>query len=142
MCWEKGLVDSDCCVHALMMPHTHTSAFATHAPHCSVAAKVCCCCTLCMLCAAPQLFDALRSNNSITSVNLSANHIGDEGVQVGGVHQIKGFARRVCAGGWQQLCSYCAVPPALCSSCAILYLSRCASFPRILPYSLSRIGAG
>lgn len=29
-----------------------------------------------------QLFEALKSNSSITSVNLSANHIGDEGVQV------------------------------------------------------------
>ncbi|KAF8065507.1 hypothetical protein HT031_003108 [Scenedesmus sp. PABB004] len=30
---------------------------------------------------ARKLFDALRANASITSVNLSANHIGDEGVQ-------------------------------------------------------------
>ncbi|WIA36761.1 hypothetical protein OEZ86_008027 [Tetradesmus obliquus] len=30
---------------------------------------------------ARKLFEALKSNSSITSVNLSANHIGDEGVQ-------------------------------------------------------------
>jgi hypothetical protein len=56
-----------------------------------------------------QLFDALKSNSSITSVNLSANHIGDDGVQV-------------CA--WQQLCNQlphynkqCALHSACHSSC-------------------------
>ena len=30
-----------------------------------------------------QLFDALKTNDSVTSVNLSNCSIGDEGVQVG-----------------------------------------------------------
>lgn len=39
---------------------------------------------LCALRLLLQLSESLRNNNSITSVNLSGNHIGTEGVQVSG----------------------------------------------------------
>lgn len=31
----------------------------------------------------PQLSEALKANDSITSINLSSNHIGDDGIGVG-----------------------------------------------------------
>eukprot|EP00879_Flechtneria_rotunda_P030605 GHRR01033263.1.p1 GENE.GHRR01033263.1~~GHRR01033263.1.p1 ORF type:complete len:172 (+),score=55.98 GHRR01033263.1:164-679(+) len=40
---------------------------------------------------ARKLFDALKDNSSVTSINLSGNKIGDEGVQVSWAKQLQGW---------------------------------------------------
>lgn len=57
---------------------------ATHHQHCAISSVSVCLIALSLrvLLLLLQLFESLRSNSSITSVNLSSNHFGDEGVQV------------------------------------------------------------